>query len=291
MDGMEAAPDGAPGAGLEAANGVIVYKMTGSGNDFVFVDGRATPLQFWTAHRIRAVCARQNGVGADGLVVLEPGSNVGAVRLHYFNRDGLRAELCGNASLCAARLATWIELAPVERLVLETDAGPVPGRSLPGTGELAEIGLGEVSGMRPADVELTRGETAAHYVRIGVPHLVVQVRDLEAVDVVARGRALRLHPAFEPDGANVNFVSCGTSGWAMRTYERGVEDETLACGTGSVAVASILAETGRQSLPLDLRTASGCILRVGGGRRGPGHFENMKLIGEGRLVFRAILGG
>src|SRR5262249_45864922 len=146
LDGLEAPAAGAPGEGLSAAGGIIVYKMTGSGNDFVFVDGRSTPLAFWSPDRIRDVCARQTGVGGDGLCIVEPSAIPGAVRLHYFNRDGRRAELCGNASLCAARLTSWIELGSDDSVILETDAGLIPAKALEETGERAEILIGDVSG-------------------------------------------------------------------------------------------------------------------------------------------------
>ncbi|MGH7602691.1 MAG: diaminopimelate epimerase, partial [Gemmatimonadaceae bacterium] len=151
--------------------------MTGSGNDFVFVDGRSTPLVFWTPERIRAVCARQTGVGGDGLCIVEPSSVPGGVRLHYFNRDGRRAELCGNASLCAARLSSWIELGSSEGVILETDAGLIPARALEDSDERAEILIGDVSGIVPADIELGQGESHAHFVRVGVPHVVLQVEN------------------------------------------------------------------------------------------------------------------
>ena len=265
--------------------------MTGSGNDFVFVDGRTTPVSFWTPQRIQDVCARQTGVGGDGLCLLEPGSAAGAVRLHYFNRDGHRAEMCGNASLCAARLVSCIELAPADGVVLETDAGAIPARTLNGDGERAEITMGTVSGIKPAGVELRPGELSAHYVRVGVPHVVLEVENLDEVDVANRGNELRFHPAFGPDGANVNFVSCGSAGWRMRTYERGVEAETLACGTGSVAVATILAAVRKLALPIAISTSSGCVLEVAGSPAGSSGFSGVSLRGEGRLVFRAVLGG
>ncbi len=272
--------------------------MSGSGNDFVFADGRATPLSFWTADRIREVCNRQTGVGGDGFSLLEPGSHPGAIRFHYFNRDGLRAEMCGNASLCAARLALWTEMAG-DRLSLETDYGVVAAQSLQGPGELAEISLPALSGLAPvAAIIPVPGESAAHFVQVGVPHLVVPVEDLKAADVVGRGRVLRFDPSLGPGGANVNFVGRVGGEWALRTYERGVEDETLACGTGSVATAATLVHTGRATFPVELRTRSGCVLTVsglpipggvGGGARG-GAFGDIRLRGQGRLVYRAILG-
>ena len=225
------------------------------------------------------------------MAVLEPGADCESVRLHYFNSDGLRAALCGNASLCAARLAGWLELAPNGAVLLETDAGPVRARSLAGPGELAEIELSGVSVIGKPKLELQPNEKLARFVTVGVPHLIVLVeRGLADLDVVGRGRVLRSHPALGADGANVSFVESGPLGWSFRTFERGVEAETLACGTGSVAVATVLVDAGLAELPVDLKTASGCTLSVGGRRANGSGIENVRLVGEGRLVFRAVLG-
>lgn len=291
MDGLAAPDAGTPGSGLNGIAGTVVYKMTGSGNDFVFVDGRVAPLETWSPERIRWVCSRQTGVGGDGLVVLEPAANRQTVRLHYFNSDGARAALCGNASLCAARLSGWLELAQLGEIVLQTDAGPVRSRSLSGPGELAEIELPAVSGIGSPKLDLKLHEKWARSVTVGVPHLIVLVEGgLTDLDVAGRGRELRRHPALGPDGANVSFVASGPTGWSFRTYERGVEAETQACGTGSVAVASVLVEAGLAQFPVELRTASGCTLTVSASQTPQGEPESVRLTGEGRLVFRAILG-
>lgn len=269
--------------------GEIIYKMTGSGNDFVFVDGRAGPAAAWPAGRIRLVCARGTGVGADGLVWLEPGSGPGRVRFRYVNSDGSPAQMCGNAALCATRMAAWLELAPAEGLVLETDAGPVAGRCLPGGGERAEIALPPMSAVSAPAIELASGEQAVRLATVGVPHLVLLVADVSGVPLLERGRVLRSHPAVGPAGANVNFVSNGRDGWAMRTYERGVEAETLACGTGAVACAAALVQAGAVSLPWDVRTGSGTRLTVSGELEPDGRIGSPRIAGEGRLVFRAVL--
>lgn len=271
-------------------NGLVVHKMTGSGNDFVFVDGRTAGSEGWTPELIRAVCARQTGVGADGFVVLEPGSGPGAVRFHFFNNDGQRAAMCGNAALCATRIAAHFELAPFDGMVLETDAGRYQTRCLSGPGEGAELVLGAVDWPSRPAVSLAGQERDAHLVQVGVPHLVVVVDDLKHLALLERGRALRFDPALGSAGANVNFVARqGSDGWAMRTYERGVEGETLACGTGAVACATVLVALGRSKLPIELRTASGCMLRVAGDAQDGKRFGDVRLQGEGRLVFRAAL--
>jgi diaminopimelate epimerase len=279
--------------------GLVAHKMTGSGNDFVFVDGRFANLGVWTEARIRAVCDRRTGVGADGFVLVEPGSRSGAVRMVYFNRDGSRAPMCGNAALCATRFAGGLELAPLDGMTLETDAGTYASRCLSGPGERAELQLGGVKAARAVDVRLAAGEKVARLAAVGVPHLVVVVEDVAGVPVGERGRALRFDPAVGAGGANVNFVGParpdqGASGgpqvsWSMRTYERGVEDETLACGTGAVAVALVLNGLRSATLPFHVLTGSGCVLSVGGSPDGDG-LSDVRLAGEGRLVFRAALG-
>lgn len=274
--------------------GTIVYKMSGSGNDFVFVDGRVSPLSGWTAERIRSVCDRHTGVGADGFVLVEPGSGPDAVRFHFFNNDGGRAAMCGNGALCATRVAAHLELAKPAGMTLETDAGAYRSRCVEGDGEQAELWLGDLDQFTCPKVGLQAGEIEARLVQVGVPHLVVLVDQVGAVRITERGRALRFDPALGEPGANVNFVSPasgrnGDPAWTMRTYERGVEGETLACGTGAVAAASVLALSGRARLPLEVQTASGRVLRVSGTQT-PSGVHQVSLTGEGRLAFRAILG-
>lgn len=270
--------------------GTVVYKMTGSGNDFVFVDGRVDPVDSWTAEAIQCLCARGTGVGADGFAVLEPGSGPGAVRFHFFNADGGRSEMCGNAALCSVRLSAWLELAPPDRIVLETDVGTQQGRCIDGDPELAEIELPSSTPLSTPDIPLEPGERTMRLTRVGVPHLVVLVDDVGAVEVNDRGRALRAHPGVGSDGANVNFVGNGGGCWAMRTFERGVEAETLACGTGAVASAATLAAASGAQLPIDLRSSSGARLTVSATPAPDGSLPSPRLTGQGRLVFRAVLG-
>jgi diaminopimelate epimerase len=271
-------------------DGTVIYKMTGSGNDFVMLDGRTHQLQEWTPERIRGVCARGTGVGADGFAVLQPGSRPGAVRFNFFNSDGGRSPMCGNAALCAARLAAWLELAPTDGLTLETDAGEVEARCLGGPGERAEILLPAAAPVTAPDIAPAPGECALHLTAVGVPHLVVLVEDVEAVALLERGRELRHHPVVGPEGANVDFVAQGSNGWRMRTYERGVEAETLACGTGAAACAVVLTQAAGVSPPVHIRTSSGALLTVSAGPGSGDGFGRPWLAGEGRLVFRAVLG-
>ncbi len=287
MDGV------APSASRVASslmNGKVVYKMSGSGNDFVFVDGRLAPLASWDAESIRTVCDRRSGVGADGFAVLEPGSEPGRVRFHFFNNDGRRAPMCGNGALCATRMAAWLELAPGEGMVLETDSGVLESRCLAGPGQLAELCLNSVSRPCEPDIDRADGERSVHLATVGVPHVVVVVDNLAHAGLMDRGRELRWHPALGPDGANVNFISDRDGDWSMRTYERGVEGETLACGSGAVASAAVLVSDDHIRLPWEVRTASSRVLSVSGGPRESGGIDSPRLVGEGRLVFRAVLG-
>jgi diaminopimelate epimerase len=177
-------------------------------------------------------------------------------------------------------------------MVLETDAGHVTARCGDDEGEWAEIELPAptpLTDMR--QIGLQPGETSAHFTTVGVPHLVVRVEDLAEPHLMDRGRALRSHPAMGTAGANVNFVSQIGNTWSMRTYERGVEAETLACGTGAVAIAAALNLSEAVQLPVAIRTLSGATLKVSAEVSSPGSLARPNLGGEGRLVYRAILGG
>jgi len=268
--------------------GTPFFKMTGSGNDFVFLDGRGTSLAEWPTDRIARACHRRFGIGADGLVLLEP-AGPDAIRMHYFNADGGRAALCGNASLCSTRLADRLGMARPEGMTLHTDAGPLRTRCL-GPGHMAEIRVPAFRASRQValDPSLGEGGTAWFGDAIGVPHLIVEVEDLPAVDVQARGRALRYAPQFAPAGTNVNFVERVArhpeADWAIRTYERGVEGETLACSSGTISAGCALVADGRAELPLRFLTGSGRILSLAGQVAG-GVAEDVWLCGEGRLVF------
>ena len=266
--------------------GTIVYKMSGSGNDFVVLDGRFTDPTRWPAAEVKAICDRRTGVGADGLVVLTP-VTPDSVRMSYWNSDGSHGALCGNAALCSGRLAVELELVPAGEFCLLTDAGAVRVR-YPGTGERAEINLPDAELPREhRGISAAAGERWFSSGSVGVPHLVIRVDNLEAVDVAGRGRMLRSHKSLGAEGANVNFVAPGVENWLIRTYERGVEGETLACGTGTVAAALALAARGEARLPLAFRSRGGPELTVGGFLEGP-RAADLWLGGQARLVFRGV---
>jgi diaminopimelate epimerase len=266
--------------------------MSGSGNDFVVLDGRATSAQLWPSERIREICDRRHGVGADGLVILGP-ATAESVRMMYWNADGSPGALCGNAALCSGRLAVALELVHAGEFCLLTDAGVV--RVATGQGrDATEVNLPDAE--LPHDhgtIALKRGERWCSFGSVGVPHLVLGVDDVERVDVAGRGRELRSHPSLGGAGANVNFVSPAgepSRPWLIRTYERGVEGETLACGTGTVAVALALSARGEARLPLRFRSRGGFELAVRAACQGTQATE-IWLGGEGRLVFRGVWEG
>lgn len=262
------------------------FKMSGSGNDFVFVDARSQPPgDLEQVATIQAVCARGSGVGADGIVFLHDDASA-QLRIRYLNSDGSLAALCGNATLCAARLAAELGIVGQDRdFSIATDSGPVTARFRDG---LPEIDLQPVTELLECfDAEPEEGELRLGFALVGVPHLVVSHSDVSHAPVVERGRRLRHHGKLA-HGANVNFVSPTASGrWRIRTYERGVEAETLACGTGAVASALMLAAWGQAADRCELETKSGRVLRVRHRREAGKLFPSLS--GEARIVFRGEL--
>lgn len=262
------------------------HKMSGSGNDFVFVDARTEPAgALERPDVIAAICARGTGVGADGIVFLEP-SRVADLAVRYLNADGSLAALCGNATLCAARLAAELGAVDPSGFTLETGSGVLAARIARGG---AEIDLRPSTGVVPTldDLPLEPGEHRAGYAVTGVPHLVIRCEDVDAVPVERRGRLLRHDPRFR-GGTNVNWVSPGAAGeWRYRTYERGVEAETLACGTGAVTCALLLGAWGLAGAETRLRTRSGLLQTVR--FREEGGVLHPSLGGEARIVFEGTL--
>jgi len=258
------------------------YKMTGSGNDFVVFDASAGSTRgFENPATIKSLSARGTGVGADGVVFVEKAGE-GDVRMRYYNSDGSEAALCGNASLCSTRLAVELGLAQAGGFVLHTAAGALKARIRDG---LPEVDLEPVREVKPdaSDLGQRAGEARLGYACAGVPHVVIEISDIESADVTGRGPELRNHPALA-EGANVNFVARRSDGsFTYRTYERGVEAETLACGTGAVAAAILLASWGESGKETTLWTRSALPLTVTLRRDGDAWLPSLR--GEGRIVF------
>jgi diaminopimelate epimerase len=265
--------------------GTLFYKMSGSGNDFVMLDGRFTDPSCWPAAQVRAICDRRNGIGADGLVILTPVRTEG-IRMAYWNADGSVGALCGNAGLCSGRLAAALELVSTDEFELLTDAGVVRVRAAAAR-DTAEINVPDTATPRDTRIPLESGEQWLSWAEVGVPHLVMRVDDVNRIDVSTRGRLLRSHETLGPQGANVNFVSPGAGSWLIRTFERGVEGETLACGTGTVAAALALAARSEGRLPLRFQSRGGPELSVRALIKGSAASE-IWLQGQARLVFRGV---
>lgn len=262
------------------------FKMSGSGNDFVFVDTRSEPPgPLASPEIVGAICSRGTGIGADGVCFFDR-SDKATVKLVYLNADGSRADLCGNATLCTARLARELGVVQGGEFTIETDSGILGARFVDGRPEIDLIPATDIRSN--ARLPLIAGEGRMGFAQVGVPHLVITVEDLDAVDVVGRGRPLRRDPSLKA-GANVNFVQAAADGsFRYRTYERGVEAETLACGTGAVAIAVLLTKWGLTTSPVRITTRSGRALRVR--LSGPADAAKPSLSGEARLVYRGQLG-
>ncbi len=251
---------------LESAlgKGIAFHKMQGCGNDFVIIDNRTlkTPLMVMPEWAKR-VCSKCFGVGADGLIFLEdalPGSGLDYL-WHFYNADGSRAEMCGNGARCASRLAFLLGMAPAAH-TLGTDAGPVAAQVLD-NGQV-KVRLTPPKDLRAGvELDVEGKKLTVHFVNTGVPHAVVFFDDVSLVDVKKLGRAIRFHTAFAPAGTNANFVSVKSPGqMTLRTYERGVEDETYACGTGACASAIVAKALGLTGAEVDVTTSGGEILGV-----------------------------
>lgn len=245
--------------------------MEGAGNDFVVIDavgaGHAVPLRGNSAKKLAvAMCDRHTGIGADGLLILDK-SKKADYQMTIINADGSRAEMCGNGARCMAAYIARTRKPRKKLFSMETPAGIIRAEA---KGETARVRLSDPKDYA-ADVPLNlNGRTIrVQYIDTGVPHTVIFVDGLEKIDVAAIGNPIRYHEQFKPRGTNVDFVEqIATDCVALRTYERGVEGETLACGTGSVAAALVgylQANPGIQTkrkAGMKIRTASGEILQV-----------------------------
>jgi diaminopimelate epimerase len=256
-------------------------KMSGSGNDFVMVDARRqAPGELAEPEVIGRLCARATGIGADGIVFLE-NSDRADVKLTYLNSDGSLADLCGNATLCTTRLAVRMGAARPDGLSIETGAGIIRARIL--DSGIPEIDLAEITEVKPdAGIPMAGPEERIGFVKAGIPHLVIQVPDVGQVDVVGRGRPLRFHKSLR-EGANVNFLAGSGNDWMIRTYERGVEGETLACGTGATGSAIMISTWTGTKGPIRLRTKSGRTLQVRLQKTTSGWLPSLS--GEAQIVF------
>lgn len=261
-------------------------KMNGAGNDFVLLDNRDGRLQLAPEQVVR-ICDRHRGVGADGLITLIP-SRSGQTdwAWEFFNSDGSAAEMCGNGARCFARFVQKLTGAK-DQFLFETAAGPI---SVSFVGEQVRVGLTRPHGLR-LDQTLDVGDQplTVHAINTGVPHAVLFVDDADRATVQAWGAAVRFHPHFAPRGTNVNFVQVlGPSAIRVRTYERGVEGETLACGTGVTAAALITARAEGFASPIRVRVQGGDTIEVDFVRQDDA-FDHVHLTGPAEITFAGRL--
>ena len=257
------------------------HKIHGNGNDFILIDDRRGVLKGKSLSGVaKKVCHRNRSVGADGLIVIVP-SKKADFKWRFFNADGSEAEMCGNGSRCAARFAVLKKIAP-KKMSFETLAGIIRAEVKKGT---VQVQLTGASNLRQnLAVPVAGGTRTGHFINTGVPHLIYLSDRLDGEDVQAVGSATRRHQLFKPAGTNVNFVQIdGPHKLRIRTYERGVEGETLACGPGAVAAALIAASLGKATSPVAVTTRGGDKLIVMFRRDGEG-FSDLHLEGEATVV-------
>ena len=249
---------------------VRFVKMHGAGNDFVMVDDRGGTFPADDSPRIAALAARGTGIGCEGVILVQA-SATADFRMRFFNPDGSEAEMCGNGARCVAAFAREIGAVTSDRMRFETIAGLVQAEVL--DARLVKIWLPDPKDLR------------ADFVNSGVPHRIVPVGDLANVDVEGEGRRIRYSDEFAPAGTNVDFVAYHAPDRVdIRTYERGVEAETGACGTGSVAAALVGVAQHGLRFPVAVRTAKGFELKVDGRFDGEG-FRGVTLTGPVARVF------
>lgn len=250
----------------------LFAKYEGAGNDFILFDDRA--LQF-PLSSIRRLCDRKFGIGADGILLLQSDS-VADFRMRIFNSDGSEAEGCGNGLRCLIQFIADLGFPKkpyrisIGNRIVDTEF----------VGERIAIRMGPALYMQHHQI----GCWDVHFVDTGVPHAVIFVPDVSQIDLLKEAPLIRHHPLFQPRGANVNFASLMENAMRVRTFERGVEGETLACGTGAVAVTAIAANVHKMKSPLQLHFAGG-ELEV----RFDQALTDLQLIGPARFIFRGLL--
>src|SRR2546421_8221322 len=266
-------------------NMVRFTKMDGAGNDFILIDNRAGNIDLGRS-QIARLCDRHRGIGADGILLLERASNHADFRMRYFNADGGEAEMCGNGARCFARFAIKVA-GQKEKISFETPAGVISAEL---KGDLVTLRMTEPTDLRlNLDLPIGAEKKTVHFINSGVPHVVIPVAKIDDADVRREGAAIRHHKMFSPNGTNVNFIEKrGPNKIAIRTYERGVEDETLACGTGIVASALIFAASENTNGPIGVIARGGDELEVGFEKSGD-RFRNVTLTGPAEVVFEGSI--
>lgn len=266
-------------------NKIRFTKSVATGNDFIIVDNRSSVIRFPLPEFAGKICKRKWSIGADGLLVIEK-SKKADFKMRIFNPDGSEAEMCGNGSRCVALYAAANRIAKKD-MAIETLAGTLAA-SVRG-------GVVKVKLPNPKDIKwnlclmIHKCPYKVNFVNAGVPHVIYFTDDLHKVDVKDLGSHIRYHKEFSPEGANADFVKVvNKHNIKVRTYERGVEDETLACGTGAIASAIISAESEKMTSPITVETWGGEKLKVYFELIG-GNFKNVYLEGRAKLVYEGVI--
>lgn len=238
-------------------------KMVGAGNDFIIIETRKIPnLKKFTIK----ICDRTEGVGADGVIILDK-SKKADFKMRIINADGTEAEMCGNGARCLASYVVANKKTRKKSFTIETIAGIITGEA---KGEVATVTLAQPQDYKPnIPITISERPITVSYIDTGVPHTIIYVHSIKHIDVFGIGKAVRDHSQFKPRGTNVNFVEQKSKSLIdVRTFERGVEDETKACGTGSVAAGIVTYLKAnpeiqkKKNANMKVITASGEVLKV-----------------------------
>jgi diaminopimelate epimerase len=261
------------------------FKMHGAANDFIVVDDRNLVFPAQDTEWLAAIMRRNTGVGSEGVLLIQP-SDTAHFRMRFFNPDGGEVDMCGNGARCIARLAFDLGVAPA-RMQFDTLAGIVGAEV---NGDTVCLTMTEPHDWRMQQMLTIGGrEMPYHFVNSGVPHVVMEVADLDALDIQRLGAAVRYHEAFAPAGTNANFIEItGPQSLRLRTYERGVEAETPACGTGIVACGLLAGRAGRVAPPVTIHSAGGHALVVDYEPTETGA-QRVTLTGPAEYVFQGTL--
>jgi diaminopimelate epimerase len=252
---------------------VTFYKYQGSGNDFVILDNRDGKFNELSNKQIKKLCDRRFGIGGDGLMLLTKKDGCD-FEMVYFNADGNQSSMCGNGGRCLTRFAQDMGIHKSTYHFMAVD----------GMHE-SEIDINNVVRLKMQDVDKIEKHSSYTILNTGSPHFIKFTNEVMDVDVVETGREIRYSPAFEKEGINVNFVeTLDEDSIYVRTYERGVEDETLSCGTGVTAAALLSAHNDNGFNRVEVKTPGGK-LSVEFDKIDDEHFENIWLCGPAELVF------
>ncbi len=266
-------------------------KMTAGGNDFIIIDNRKRLIPFREEEFVREMCERKISVGADGLILME-NSEVADFKMRYFNPDGKEVEMCGNGARCLARFAHFkgITGRKSSQVTFETKAGMHKAELIGNRVRLKMIDPSEIRLNFLLDIGARRQKVS--FINTGVPHVVMFVRNLDSFNVQDLGAEIRYHQEFQPQGTNANFLRVeGGQRINIRTYERGVEGETLACGTGAVASALIACLAKGMQSPVEVGTQGGDILKVYFKHTGDNNtLSEVYLEGNVKVVYEGVYG-